>query len=214
MNEIKATVAEQLQHLQMLMQRTFFRGFAAGGRMRDPHRGQGRILAMLKMKPEISQRELTYLLGTSKQSLAESLVKLEKSGCITREPSGEDKRVMIIKLTDDGKKAADFVDFENETGAAEKILDCLTDDELTAFSGYLGRVIKRYEELFPGPDYEGRRRYMERFMSRYGHGRGFEGFDERGNGADDTDGRFDNNGRFTDTDGRRGEHHGRRHRQW
>jgi DNA-binding MarR family transcriptional regulator len=179
MNDLKTAVFEQFQHLQMLMHRASFHGFMTGRKTRDPHRGQGRVLVILKMKPEISQRELTYLLGTSKQSLAETLAKLEKSGFITRETSGNDKRVMIIRLTDEGKNAAESIDIENETGVTDKIFDCLSDDELTALSAYLDRIIKRYEELFPGPDYEGRRRYMERFMSHYGHGHGFEGFNER-----------------------------------
>lgn len=34
------------------------------------HIGQGRVLAILKLKPEISQRDLSYLLDMSKQSLA------------------------------------------------------------------------------------------------------------------------------------------------
>jgi hypothetical protein len=62
-----------------------------------------------------------------------------------------------------------------DDGAPEtaKILDCLNDGELAAFSDYLDRIIKRYEELFPGEDFEERRKMMEAFMFR--HGRGFGG---------------------------------------
>ena len=93
------------------------------------------MLAILKMKPEISQKELGFLLNMSKQALAELLAKLEKSGYITREPSEEDKRVMTIKLTESGMNAAGDVG----EGAPEtaKIFDCLSDEELTAFSGIL-----------------------------------------------------------------------------
>ncbi len=168
MSEIKSTITEQLQQLQMLMHRASFHDFMGGGKTHNPHRGQGRVLAMLKIKPEISQKELTYLLGMSKQSLAELLTKLEKSGYITREPSEEDKRVMTVKLTEEGMKAADDVD--DNTLETSKILDCLNDDELAAFSEYLGRVIKRYEEQFPDEDFEQRRKLMEEFMSRHSHG--------------------------------------------
>lgn len=177
MSDIKATITEQLQQLQMLMHRTFFHSFM-GGKVHNPHRGQGRVLAILKMKPEISQRDLTYLLGMSKQSIAQLLNKLEKSGYITRETSEEDKRISIIKLTEEGMKVtADGVD---ETPETAKILDCLNDEELAAFSDYLGRIINRYEEQFPYEDFEERRKAMEDFMSQYGRGRGFGGFGGHG----------------------------------
>jgi DNA-binding MarR family transcriptional regulator len=165
MNEIITTINEQLQQLQMLMHRTMFSHF---GKMHNPHRGQGRVLALLKMKPEISQKELTYLLNMSKQAVAELIAKLEKSGYITREPSEADRRVMTVKLTEEGAKAGTNVD-DNAFETA-KIFECLNDDELAAFSDYLGRVIKRYEEQFPDEDFEQRRQMMENFMSSYGHG--------------------------------------------
>ncbi|MDR0569601.1 MAG: MarR family transcriptional regulator [Clostridiales Family XIII bacterium] len=172
MSEIKTTVAEQLQQLQMLMHRTALHGFA-GGRGRNPHRGQGRILALLKIKPEISQRELTYLLNMSKQSLAELLAKLEKSGYVTRKPSEDDKRAVTVALTEEGAAAANG--FDDEAPEAAAMLDCLDEDELAAFSGYLARVIKKYEERFPDEDFEERRRMMEAFMSRHGCGFGHRG---------------------------------------
>ena len=177
MNDIKTTISEQLQQLQMLMHRASFHGFMADGRRHNPHRGQGRILSILKLKPEISQKELTYLLGMSKQALAELLSKLEKNGCITREPSEDDKRVMTIRLTEKGMHAFP-ADNESEAFEPVKTLDCLSDEELTAFSDYLSRIIKRYEEQFPDEDYEERRKYMEQFLFRYGHGHGGHG--ERG----------------------------------
>lgn len=169
MSDIKTTIAEQLQQLQMLMHRASFQSFM-GDRMQNPYRGQGRVLAILKMKPEISQKELGFLLNMSKQALAELLAKLEKSGYITREPSEEDKRVMTIKLTESGMNAAGDVG----EGAPEtaKIFDCLNDEELAAFSGYLARIIERYEDLFPGEDFKERFRMMEAFMHRYGRGFG------------------------------------------
>ena len=65
-------------------------------------------------------------------------------------------------------KAANNVD--DETSEAGKILDCLNSEELAVFSGYLGRIIKRYEEQFPDEDFEERRKMLREFMSRHGHG--------------------------------------------
>ena len=181
MSEIKTTISEQLQQLQMLMHRAFYHGFMVAGRLHNTQRGQGRVLSILKIKPEISQKELNYLLGMSKQSLAELLSKLEKKGYITREPSEDDKRVIIIKLTEEGMKASVAED-ESEAFEAAKILDCLNDEELAIFSEYLNRIIKRYEEQFPNEDFEERRKHMEQFMSHYGFGRGREGFGNQGHG--------------------------------
>jgi len=122
------------------------------------------------MKDEISQRELSYLLDMSRQSIAELLAKLENSGYITREASAADKRILTIKLTDEGKKAADEVgDTTSETPQA---LNCLNDEELQTFSKYLGRVIKNYEEQYPEEDFEERRKKMEEFKSGYNRGYG------------------------------------------
>jgi Transcriptional regulators len=174
MNDLKETIQEQLQQLQMIMHRTMFTQFT---KMRNPHRGQGRVLAILKLKPIISQKELTYLLNMSKQAVAELITKLEKSGYITREPSEEDKRVMTIKLTAKGLEAAD--ETEDNTSDTLDIFDCLNDEELADFSEYLGRIIKRCEEQFTDDNFEQRRAYMERFMSahkdgfgRFGHHHG------------------------------------------
>lgn len=171
MNELKATINDQLQQLQMLMHRASFSHF---GKMHNPHRGQGRVLALLKLKPEISQRELTYLLNMSKQAVAELLSKLERSGYITREPSPDDKRAMIIHLTEKGAEATDEVD--DTMPSSGKMLDCLNDEELTVFSDYLGRIIAKYEEQFPDEAFEQRRQMMDAFMvSHGGFGRGPHG---------------------------------------
>ena len=164
MDEIKTIITEQLQQLQILMQRLAFQTYVGGRRSRNPHRGQGRVLAVLTMKPEISQRELNYLLGMSKQSLAELLGKLERSGYITREPSEEDKRVTTIRLTEEGKKAAE--DMDDEGSDSTNILDCLSEEELDIFSEYLGRIIKQYEDHFPNENFEERRRTLEAFILR------------------------------------------------
>lgn len=163
MNETKTLIKEQLGQLQMLMHRVSFHGFKGG--MHNPHRGQGRVLTILKMKPEISQKELGYLLNISKQALAELISKLEKNGYITREHSEEDKRAMIVMLTEKGEKA---IDGDNKICQTSKAFDCLNDEELSTFSEYLGRIIKNYEDQFPDEDFEQRRKMMKKFMSSYG----------------------------------------------
>jgi len=102
----------------------YYRKFGPSG---DPHRGQGRVLRILKLQPEISQKELGYLLDMRNQSLGELLLKLEKSGAITREPSEEDRRSMNIRLTAAG---AELVSSGGgKTVDAGDIFECLSVDD-------------------------------------------------------------------------------------
>jgi DNA-binding MarR family transcriptional regulator len=127
----------QLHHYQMLQ-------FKHLGPLANPYRGQGRILSILKLKNEIPQKDLGFLLNMRNQSLMELLAKLEKSGFITRRPSGEDRRTMIVTLTEEGKVAAE----KPESGGTELagIFDCLTEEETGKFTEYLDRLIAALEK--------------------------------------------------------------------
>ena len=48
--------------------------------IRDVSRGQGKVLTLLKLKPEISQKDLTVLMDVRQQSLGQLLSGLEKEG--------------------------------------------------------------------------------------------------------------------------------------
>lgn len=101
MNEQNKKLMDLLMRLEGLLHRHMIAGRER--KFMNPHRGQGRVLSILKLKPEITQKELTYLLDMSKQALGELLNKLENCGYITRTPSQEDGRVMIVTLTEKGK---------------------------------------------------------------------------------------------------------------
>ena len=76
---------------------------------------------MLKLKPEISQKELSDLLDMRPQSLGELLGKLERNGYITRTPSERDQRVLIIRLTDAGKNYQPLNEQKSDTGVYLKV---------------------------------------------------------------------------------------------
>lgn len=107
----------------------------------DPSRGQGKVLATLKKQDGISTKDLSYVLGITVTALNESLNRLEKAGLIEKRPNEHDKRVMLVYLTDEGRK-------ETETGEAYNsinYLDCLTLDEQKNFENYLDRLIVSLE---------------------------------------------------------------------
>jgi len=128
---------EKLTKLQWLLHKQQLRRWAHGGPAADATRGQGRILAMLKLRDGISTKDLAYMLGVAVSSLNELLSKLEKTGHIVREPSEQDKRVMLVRLTEKGKN-------EEQPAEAEPgdIFDCLTEEEQVALSLYLDKVIE------------------------------------------------------------------------
>jgi DNA-binding MarR family transcriptional regulator len=152
---------QKFYQLMWLLRRSMMGHLRDRGPMGAPYQGQGRILSLLKLKPEISQRELGHILNIRSQSLGELLAKLERSGYITRTPSEVDRRGMDIRLTESGKAVSEQ---EVESEHQESFLDCLNEEEQTALSDYLERLIKNLEEKqaeggsghFRGPDFRRR----------------------------------------------------------
>lgn len=135
MNEMYTSIYEKLNVLQALMKRQEKASQERFGPFADMSRGQGRILAMLKIQPEIATRDLAFLLGIRQQSLNELLNKLEKGGYVIRKPSEKDRRVMMVCLTDKGKQEpAGIRDHE-------EYLSALNTEELEKFGEYLDRII-------------------------------------------------------------------------
>ena len=139
---------EQLVRLEWLLRRYRLQNYREYGPMADPHRGQGRVLALLKLKPEISQKELCNILDIRSQSLGELLAKLERSGYITRTPSEADRRVIEIHLTDAGKKASSL---EEQRPDNNEMFGCLKEEERDTLYGYLTRVIADLAKQLGGP---------------------------------------------------------------
>lgn len=144
MNEKKSEAISLFMQLQGLSNRYQKQRFKNGG---NPNSGQGRLLSLLKMKPEITQRELTELSGMTKQSVAQLLDKLEKRGYVTRKQSDKDRRVSKIDLTPEGAAAMQEMDSEPHRRERGLGFDCLSDEELSNFIDYMSRIIERLESL-------------------------------------------------------------------
>lgn len=140
MNETSKNLFEKVMTLQWLVRRMHPKQGKGG--MMDPGRGQGRIIALLKMQPEMSQRDLSYLLDMRPQSLSELLNKLEKNSYITKTQSEADKRVMMIQLTELGKS----VEQETHHFEMKEVFSSLTEEEQQTMSGYLDRIIADIEK--------------------------------------------------------------------
>ncbi|MDR2561297.1 MAG: MarR family transcriptional regulator [Holophagales bacterium] len=151
---------EKISRLAWLLHKQQLKRWADGGPMADTTRGQGRILAVLKLKDGISTKDLAYLLGVHVSSLNGLLSKLEKSGLIAREPFEQDKRIMLVKLTEKGKSLE-----EPRTLDLGDIFSCLSNEEQAAFGEYLDRVTAALAEKL-GYDVE---EEMERMAAARDH---------------------------------------------
>lgn len=149
MSQKEFNLLDEFNRIQKLLskyQLWHHRQFGPSG---DPHRGQGRVLAILKLQPEISQKELSYLLDMRNQSLGELLGKLEKTGAITREPSEEDRRSMNIKLTEYGSKL--IGQNGRRPDDISKVFDCLSTEDKLKLLEILNHLSEELETLL-GPD--------------------------------------------------------------
>lgn len=66
--------------------------------------GQAGILFILNCEGTLSQRELAQEIGITPPSVTVALRKLEKMGCVAREPDEYDQRIVRIRLTEEGKR--------------------------------------------------------------------------------------------------------------
>lgn len=169
---------EKLATLQHLMMRKRF-ACKGPGPVADPMRGQGRILALLKIKDGVSTKDMSGVLGIRTSSLNELLSKLEAKGYVEREQSEEDKRVMVVKLTDKGRG----VDQPAGGAGTADAFDCLNEEEKKAFGEYLDRIIAQIGAEIGEMDEDGfekamrnRRRAFKKFFGEDGRLDGAEGF--------------------------------------
>ncbi len=149
MNDTHSKLYELFMRFEWLHRRQMLQQMREFGVASNPHRGQGRVLALLKIKSDISQKELANLLDIRTQSLGELISKLEKNGLVTRKPSAEDKRIMLVSLTENGKYEADKLD---QPEASADIFSCLTDEEQEQLQGMLEKLNEVLERQFDETD--------------------------------------------------------------
>jgi len=172
-DEKELNLQEQFIRIGGLLRRLSGKNRGDGSHGANPYQGQGRVLRLLQMNPEITQKELSFLLDMRPQSLGELLMKLERSGCITRAASENDKRAMDICLTDEGLEAANKA---GEEADSTGLFSSLSKDEQAALGGYLGRIITELENSSGEDDSDPRhKRGRERGASEERHGRKDDG---------------------------------------
>ena len=163
-SKLNYELQDKLFRLNTLIHKWANKSRASKGVMGDVYRGQGRILEFLRIKDGISTRDLSYFLGLSISSLNELLAKLEKSELIVRVQSEEDKRVMLIHLTDAGRTA------EGKQEEMDMFSD-FSDEEQVILDDYLGRIISYLElDLGQSDEDDEVNRWQEDIIDRIGIG--------------------------------------------
>lgn len=128
----------------------------------DSTRGQGQILAILKIEGSLSTRALSRFTGARVSSLNELLAKLERQDYIRRCPYPEDKRVIMNELTEKGKQAA-------PQPPALEIFDCLSPNEREVFYTCLNKLTAALEAQLdaPGTDIEAICRHRKDVLTKF-----------------------------------------------
>lgn len=106
--------------------------------------GQHRILGVLAHFDKISQRDLIQETRLRPASLGELLQKIEKNGYIVREQDQNDRRNMIISLTESGKEAVALAKQEHKT-QADRLFSVLTEEEQQTLAVLLQRLADAWE---------------------------------------------------------------------
>ncbi len=101
--EGKKTLTKSLLETYHLLHRYHMMWYGRNFGGLDPWQGQGRILTALRRMHNISQKELGFILGIRPQSLGELLQKLEANEYIRRYQAKDDKRALIVELTEKGE---------------------------------------------------------------------------------------------------------------
>lgn len=147
---------------------------------------QMRVLGILRRHQPINQRELMDMLNVRSASLSELLGKLELRNLLTRTRDEQDKRNIVITLTESGEAAAEELHAAHRR-SADDVFAALSEaerEQLTKLLGKLSASMERHiAECHPGHDHGEHDRDDARMHGRHAHqhghrhlcGRGEEG---------------------------------------
>ena len=120
-----------------------------GGEIMPPppprEHGRVRLMNMLKENGELSQKEIAEKLDIRPQSLSELLVKMESDGFISRRQDKDDKRVIVVALTEKGEEQLVVLRQANREHA-EKLFSPLTEEEKDALIAILKKLTQKEDK--------------------------------------------------------------------
>jgi DNA-binding MarR family transcriptional regulator len=114
--------------------------------VQDINPAQGRIMFVLWRNDGISINQLARKTALGKSTLTSMLDRLETTGFVTRVPSQEDRRKILIRRTEKDK-AWQEVYVRASQEMADLFYADFSDDEIMVFEGYLQRILDNLSDL-------------------------------------------------------------------
>ena len=105
-----------------------------------------RVLKMLLADESLTQGELRKRLGIQAGSFSELAARMEKRGLIEREKDSQDRRRVVLRLTEQGRIAAGQ---PNEIGD-EELFHALSAEERGTLQGMLQKIIDAHQAWIRG----------------------------------------------------------------
>ncbi|MBQ7921619.1 MAG: MarR family transcriptional regulator [Clostridia bacterium] len=141
-------IVHKLRHIDAMMRRKNSppchppEGHPHGGKDGFSGFGAGKLFEILtKEERGLIQTRLASMLNIRPQSLSELLTRLEGDGFITREQSEEDKRQIVVRITDAGREHHTRMRAKHLENA-RSLLSPLTDEEKTTFIRLLDKILE------------------------------------------------------------------------
>lgn len=110
------------------------------------HRGQRKLLLLISENDGIIQRDLAEMLDMRPSSLTEMLSHLEKNSLIKREQDENDRRVMHVYLSEEGKGLLEEIRKVNSR-LPDSIFNCLTTEDKEKMLEIINKVNNNLEDI-------------------------------------------------------------------
>lgn len=176
------TLIEQFRRIHRLQHAMFIKKQMNGENNREAY-NENRVLAMIKLQPAATEKEMAYLLGMPIPLVAELVEKLIKEELLV---SRSDEQGSFT-LSEAGLER---VAKKNEKDSEDELFNGLDATEQARLSELLGRVIQELESQFSDEDMKQLHAFMHQggrcqeghfdrghagdaFKGRHGHGHGF-----------------------------------------
>jgi DNA-binding MarR family transcriptional regulator len=103
---------------------------------------QGKVLKILYKNGDLLQKDLQDILDIQSGSMSEMISKLEKKGFVLRKRDNQDKRKVLIHLTDLGKE--DVLKYrEHRQNHLIEVFNILDDNEKDDFIRLLSKILNK-----------------------------------------------------------------------
>ncbi|MDL2214289.1 MarR family transcriptional regulator [Clostridia bacterium OttesenSCG-928-O13] len=140
---------QQYQYTSNLIRRYLYHLKKEAGEGDFQH-GQGRLMRTLLQRGDVTQKQLADEMRIRPASLSELISKLEGKGLLTRSQNQQDKRVVNLRLTEEGTAVAQKLE-QVQKDFGQNLFSELSEEESDSLYQILGKLTasieRRMEEV-------------------------------------------------------------------